>query len=112
MPLDMRCGVLALVCAAASFAVPSWAQTAPAPVAPSVVQAGPGQAVVVQSLPPSRWTPVQVRQAFELADSDSNGELSRAEAQRLTILPRPFEEMDGNKDGVLARGEYEAVFPR
>jgi hypothetical protein len=100
--------ILALGLAASFIAMPvAFAQTAP-----TVVQAAPGQAVVVQPLPPSRWTLQQARQAFELADSDANGELSRAEGQRLTILPRSFEEMDANKDGVLARAEYEAVFQR
>ena len=47
-----------------------------------------------------------------MADSDSNGELSRAESQRLAILPRSFEDMDENKDGVLVRDEYEGAFPR
>ena len=65
-----------------------------------------------QPLPPQRWTAEQIRQAFELADGDSNGELSRLEAQRLTILPRPFEDMDQNKDGVLTRIEFQAAFPR
>jgi Ca2+-binding EF-hand superfamily protein len=53
---------------------------------------------------------LQIRQSFELADSDSNGQLTRAEAQQLTILPRSFEEMDENKDGFVARAEYESVF--
>ena len=33
--------------------------------------------------------------------------LSRAEAQRLAIMPRSFEDLDQNKDGVLGRAEYE-----
>jgi hypothetical protein len=36
--------------------------------------------------------------------------LSRAEAQQLTIMPRSFEEMDVNKDGVVSRAEYENSF--
>jgi len=35
--------------------------------------------------------------------------LSRAEAQQLVILPRSFEDLDQNKDGVLTREEYEAI---
>jgi hypothetical protein len=35
---------------------------------------------------------------------------TRAEAQQLTIMPRGFEEMDENKDGVVSRAEYENVF--
>ena len=72
----------------------------------------PGQAVapVPAPAPPAgRWTLAQLREAFALADSDSNGELTRAEAQQLAILPRSFEELDRNKDGVLTRAEYEAI---
>ena len=35
-----------------------------------------------------------------------------AEAQQLTIMPRSFEDMDENKDGVLTRAEYDGVFAR
>jgi Ca2+-binding EF-hand superfamily protein len=52
----------------------------------------------------------QIRQAFDAADRDSDGQLSRAEAQRLAILPRSFEDLDQNKDGVLSRSEYQAGF--
>jgi hypothetical protein len=88
------------------------AQVVPAPAAPvmpgylPVVPAAP----VVRPLPASQWTALHIRQSFELADSDSNGQLTRAEAQQLTILPRSFEEMDENKDGFVARAEYESVF--
>jgi hypothetical protein len=88
------------------------AQVVPAPVAP-VAPAMPGYAPAVPAarpLPASQWTALQIRQSFDLADSDSNGQLTRAEAQQLTIMPRTFEEMDQNKDGVVARGEYESIF--
>ncbi len=73
-----------------------------------VVPAAP----TAQPLPPHRWTAQQIREAFELADSDTNGELTRAEIQRVAILPRSFEDMDQNKDGVVTRAEYEAAFVR
>ena len=90
------------------------AQTAavPAPAAPSAVQPAPQAGTAPQAVPAARWTAAQIREAFGLADSDSNGELTRAEAQRLTILPRSFEDLDQNKDGVLGRAEYEAGFSR
>jgi hypothetical protein len=75
---------------------------------PPAAQSAPA----TSALPAARWTAAQIREAFDMADTDSNGELSRAEAQRLAILPRSFEEMDQNKDGVLVRAEYEAAFPR
>jgi len=59
--------------------------------------------------PPVRWTLVQLQEAFTTADSDSNNELTRAEAQQLVILPRNFEDLDANKDGVLSRAEYESI---
>lgn len=66
----------------------------------------------MQPLPPHRWTVQQAREAFESADADANGELTRAEAQRVVAMPRTFEDMDRNKDGVVARAEYEAAFAR
>lgn len=67
-------------------------------------------APVTQPLPANRWTALQIRQAFELADANSDGQLSRAEAQHLPIMPRSFEDTDTNKDGVLVLGEYESSF--
>jgi hypothetical protein len=86
--------------------------TTPAPPEPAAVLPAPSAAPAPRPVPAARWTTQQIREAFELADSDSNGELSRSEAQRLTILPRSFEDMDQNKDGVLQRSEYEAGFLR
>jgi hypothetical protein len=90
------------------------AQMVPAPVAPvtPVAPAGRPAAAMVRPLPPSQWTPLQIRQSFEFADSDGNGELTRAEVQQLTIMPRSFEDMDENKDGVVTRSEYENMFAR
>ena len=89
----------------------AFAQQAPAAVAAPTLPVVPAPSAA-QPLPPPHWTLAQIRQAFTLADGDSNGELSRGEAQRLTIVPRPFEEMDQNKDGVLTRIEFETAFLR
>jgi hypothetical protein len=77
----------------------------------SVVRAaGYGGASTVR--PPSgagggAFTALQIAQSFLGADANRDGELTRAEAQRLTILPYSFEEMDRNRDGILTRFEYE-----
>lgn len=65
---------------------------------------------VTQPLPPNRWTAAQIREAFQLADMNGDGQLTRAEAQRLAILPRSFEDTDLNKDGMLTLDEYQASF--
>jgi hypothetical protein len=67
-------------------------------------------APVTQPPPPGRWTPQQIREAFQLADVNNDGQLSRAEAQRLPLLPKPFEDADLNKDGALTLDEYMAAF--
>jgi hypothetical protein len=53
------------------------------------------------------YTALQIAQSFIGADANRDGELTRAEAQRLTIMPYSFEEMDRNRDGILTRFEYE-----
>ena len=90
-------------CGAASALAQGGAAPSPPPAAIAPQAAAP---------PAARWTAEQIRQAFDNADTDSNGELSRAEAQRLALLPRSFEDMDQNKDGVLVRAEYESAFRR
>jgi predicted lipid-binding transport protein (Tim44 family) len=82
----------------------------PGPAAPAAVQPGAPVTVAAQPVPAAKWTAQQIRQAFDAADSDNDGQLSRAEAQRLAILPRSFEDLDQNKDGVLSRSEYQAGF--
>lgn len=67
-------------------------------------------AQAVPPLPASQWTLDQVRQAFSRADADGDGQLSRAEAQRLPLMPRSFEDTDLNKDGVIVLADYEASF--
>jgi hypothetical protein len=90
------------------------AQTpAPAAVVPAVPAAVPVPVPYKPGpIPASRWTPQQIRQAFDAADADSDGVLTRAESQQLAILPRSFEDMDENKDGVVSRSEYEGAFNR
>lgn len=101
-----RIGPFALALLAASAL---HAQTpAPAAAAPGVQPPLPSP--VAQPLPPSRWTAAQAREAFQLADTNGDGQLTRAEAQRLAIMPRSFEDTDTNKDGVLVLSEYLASF--
>jgi hypothetical protein len=105
-------GIAAGLLVGALFGIPASAQQAPPaqPVSPAlpVVPVAPA----ALPLPPHRWTAEQVREAFELADGDGNGELTRAEVQRVAVMPRTFEDMDQNKDGVVTRAEYEAAFAR
>jgi hypothetical protein len=98
----------ALLLACGSVVHAQTTQPAPVGMPPGVQPALP--APVTQPLPPSRWTAAQIREAFQLADGNGDGQLTRAEAQRLAIMPRSFEDADLNKDGVLTLDEYQASF--
>jgi hypothetical protein len=45
--------------------------------------------------------------SFFFADANHDGELTHAEARRLSIMTMSFEEMDRNFDGVISRFEYD-----
>lgn len=98
----MRCGLLAAVAVAAVAAqAQAPALRAPDP-APNLMPPA------ATAAPPPRWSPAQVQQAFRQADSNADNQLTRAEAQQLSILPRSFEELNLNKDGVVTFTEYQA----
>jgi hypothetical protein len=96
--------------AVAVYSCMAHSQTSPTP-APSAAGVPPSSpAPLSQPLPANRWTAAQIREAFQLADVNGDGQLTRAEAQHLPIMPRTFEESDLNKDGVLTLDEYQASF--
>jgi hypothetical protein len=109
-----------LVATAAMLVAPAVMAQAPAPApapqvapgAPPPVVVAPGLAPVTQPVPAAQWTVAQMRQSFALADANSDGQLTRGEAARLSLLPLSFEDADRNKDGVLDAAEYESTFPR
>lgn len=95
--LLLAAGAASLACSAGAQAV----GRAPAAVRP------PEATSLPPAPPPGRWSFAQLQEAFTLADTDTDQQLTRLEAQQLAIVPRSFEEMDQNKDGVLSRAEYE-----
>jgi hypothetical protein len=50
---------------------------------------------------------VDIARSFFFADANHDGDLTRAEARRLSIGTMSFEEMDRNFDGLISRFEYE-----
>jgi hypothetical protein len=59
--------------------------------------------------PSGPYSAVDIARAFLEADTNHDGDLSRAEAQRIA-LPVPFDDLDRNRDGLLSRFEYEDAF--
>lgn len=76
---------------------------------PTAAMGAGGGLVAPRSVPSGAgpYTALQLAESFLRADSNRDGELTRAEFQRLAIAPATFEEMDRNRDGVVTRSEYE-----
>lgn len=73
--------------------------------------AGGANAMGAGAAPRSVYSAVDIARAFLEADTNRDGMLSRAEAQRLSIpLGASFDELDRDKDGMLSRFEYEDAF--
>lgn len=53
------------------------------------------------------FSAVDIARSFFFADANHDGDLTRAEARRLSIGTMSFEEMDRNFDGQISRFEYE-----
>jgi hypothetical protein len=53
------------------------------------------------------YNATDLARSFYFADANHDGDLTRAEASRLSIAPLSFEQMDRNFDGVISRFEYE-----
>lgn len=64
---------------------------------------GPSESVPLGS---SGLNPVEVARSFIGADRNGDGELTRGEAQRLSMANLSFEEMDRDFDGIITRAEY------
>ncbi|HEY8047951.1 MAG TPA: hypothetical protein VIE63_02175 [Ramlibacter sp.] len=60
-------------------------------------------------MPLGPYSAVDIARAFLDADTNRDGELTRAEAQRLAIQV-PFDQLDRNHDGILSRFEYDDFF--
>ncbi|HVZ42553.1 MAG TPA: EF-hand domain-containing protein [Ramlibacter sp.] len=68
-----------------------------------------GSRGAVRPMPAGPINDVDIARSFLNADTDHDGELTRGEAARLSLLPLTFEEMDANHDDILTRSEYEAA---
>ena len=79
----------------------------------AVLLAGASVVAFAQSQPaasePSARARLAVEAAFNRADSNNDGKLSRDEAGRLPAIALKFDDLDTNKDGFLSMEEFSAV---
>lgn len=79
------------------------------PGMPATAAMGAGPAVMGAGAYSYGYGPsvVDTAGAFIFADANRDGDLTRAEATRLAIMPMSFEDMDRNRDGMLSRFEFD-----
>lgn len=68
-----------------------------------------GVATVAQAqdtIPPNRWTQLQIDDAFRKTDADHDGRLTRQEASIWSGLSRQFDVVDRDRDGWISRDEF------
>ena len=89
-----------LLVAALSFGGVAGAQgqtTAPSPSASASAAA--------ESIPANKASTTDVNAAFDRADTNKDGKLSRAEAENLPSVAQRFEQIDTNRDTFISREE-------
>jgi hypothetical protein len=64
-------------------------------------QTPPGAAI-----PANRATPQDLEAAFQRADADRDGKLSRQEAERFPAVAHRFEQIDSNRDSFISLEEF------
>lgn len=64
-------------------------------------QTPPGAAI-----PPNRITPQDLEAAFQRADIDRDGKLSRQEAERIPAVAQRFAQIDSNQDSFISLDEF------
>jgi EF hand len=90
--------VLQLTLASFSLAAPVMAQQAAPPQRPSQSAAEQGA--------DKAGDKGTAEAAFQRADADKDGRLSKAEAAKLPAVAARFDELDADKDGSLSMAEY------
>ncbi len=90
----------------AALALPAMAQQQ-APAASAAAQSG-GAATSAQSAQPAQSAQSGGGQTWASVDTDSDGAISKQEAQVNAGLAQVFDQADGNTDGKLTTDEYKA----
>jgi len=72
--------------------------------------AGGWAAAQQQATPPTGAEEAPVRSAFERADANSDGKLSKEEAALVPAIAARFEQFDRDRDGLLSLEEFSAGY--
>lgn len=105
--------VVLLAFAALAIGLASTAQSQPSLAAPSPSSAATPALVPVAAdaapIPHNKITAQDIDAAFDRADRDRDGRLSRAEAEHFPMVSQRFEQFDTNHDGAISRAEFHSA---
>ena len=88
-------------------AIATHAQSNPAaPTADSAVSAQMATAGAVDVIAPNKITSREVDAAFNRADTNHDGKLSREEARHFPAIEPRFDQLDSNHDNFISRDEF------
>ncbi|MDW5441328.1 EF-hand domain-containing protein [Polaromonas sp. SM01] len=82
------------------------AQTAPSPMENHTPPAHIATAGTSGTIPPNTITNRELDAAFNRADTNHDGRLTRQEAERFPALEQRFEQIDSNHDSFISRDEF------
>ncbi|ABX32712.1 EF-hand domain pair family protein [Delftia acidovorans] len=111
---EIRSVMLFAAISLGSVAAMAQTSTPAAPPSQASFGAGSGPATGVQAAPtPSSAGANDVQAAFDRADTNRDGKLSKKEAEALPAVSSNFAQIDADKNGSLSRDEFsKAVQPR
>lgn len=111
---EIRSVMLFAAISLGSVAAMAQTSTPAAPPSQASFGAGSGPATGVQAAPaPSSAGANEVQAAFDRADTNWDGKLSKKEAEALPAVSSNFAQIDADKNGSLSRDEFsKAVQPR
>lgn len=103
---ELRC-VLLFSALVIGVAITAHAQGNPqAPAAPGTASAQMATAGAVDVIAPNRITNREVDAAFNRADTNGDGKLSREEARHFPAVEPRFDQIDSNHDNFISRDEF------
>jgi hypothetical protein len=98
------CSVILLAASAMGAASASHAQSTAGSTTSAPAQIAPMAAA--DAIPANKVTRMDLDAAFNRADVNRDGKLSRAEAEHFPAVAQRFEQIDSNHDGFISRDEF------